>query len=115
MIEQPLFPPAAATVAAERPVRSNDAMAWNNDGDAVLTVDPADGSDGRGRAHGSRHVSVAACFPVGNAAQRAPGFQLKVRTLQTERDREFASVSREIFRQLLTRLAQKRMIARDDG
>src|SRR6185295_2787909 len=55
VLEEPLFAPPAAAVAAERPVGSNHAVARNDDRDAVLTVDPADGPHRGRRSDLARH------------------------------------------------------------
>src|SRR6516164_715116 len=46
VVEQPLLAPAAPTVAAERSVGADYAVARNHDCDTVLTVDAADSPDG---------------------------------------------------------------------
>ena len=51
-VEQILLAPQAAAVAAEVAVLVDDAVAGNQDRDAVQAVGPADGAHGRGVADG---------------------------------------------------------------
>ena len=114
MIEQPLLPPPAAAVAAERTVGPDDAVAGNDDGDLVLAVDAADGADGAGRSDAARHVGVRPRLAVWDLAERLPRGELERRAALLQRQVEVAPRAGEVLAQLLRRAAQDRMVAGDD-
>lgn len=58
MLEQPALLVEAAGVAGERAVGADDAVAGDDDGDAVLAVRGADGAIGADASDGARDVAI---------------------------------------------------------
>src|SRR6266571_1768323 len=111
VIQQPLLAPAPAAIAAERPVGSNHPMARDDDRDAVLAVDAADGADGARRSDAARHVRIRPRLAVGDLAERAPRGELELRAALLQREIEIAPRPREILAQLVCRTTQDGMVA----
>src|SRR5439155_348210 len=62
VIEQPFLSPQAAAVAAERTIRSNDAMTRDNDTDHVLAIGPPDRATHLNIAKFLRHPRIRSRF-----------------------------------------------------
>src|SRR5688500_13325283 len=108
VLEQPVLPPAAATVAAERPVRADDAVARNDDRNPVLTVDPSDGPHrGRG-SHLAGHVRVTPGLAKRDSAECLPRLQLELRAALIEPHREALASPCEVLAKLLSGLSKNR-------
>src|SRR6266540_3442346 len=114
VIKEPLLAPAAAAVAAERPVGADDAVTGDEDGDLVLAVDAPNRADGAGRTHAARHVGVGPRLAIRDLAECLPGRQLERGAALLQRQIEVAPRAGEILAQLLRRPSKDRMVARND-
>ena len=71
-VEQPFFPMEPSAIASQTAVGTDNAMAWNDDADAIHAV------RGGNRAHGllfaqrRRLLAVGAGFTVGNSLEDIP-------------------------------------------
>src|SRR4051812_19170201 len=88
VVEQPLFAPAAAAVAAERAVGADHPVTRDHDRELVLPVDAADGADGAWRSDAAGHVGVRPGLAVWNLAERVPRGELERRAALGQRQVE---------------------------
>ncbi len=94
--EQRLLAIEPAAVTGQRPVRSDHAMAGNEDRDRIAAVRRADGTH-RGRpAHASRDLRIADRLAIGNSAERVPDARLEWRADRRERQVERNALAREV-------------------
>ncbi len=87
----------APTITAERTVRRNHAVAWDDKGDRIPVVGHADGTAGLRMADRSGDVAVTARLAVRNIEKRAPACELEAGSAKIERYRKRATLSREVL------------------
>ena len=83
---------------------ADDAVAGNEDGNAVGAVGGRDGAHGSGFADSRRQRLIVAGRAVGNVAQRRPHLPLEIRPRRIQRDGEPLPSAAEIFTEFLRRL-----------
>src|SRR5262245_27717057 len=93
-IEQELLPPQSAAIASKSAALVDDAMARNDDGDAIEAIRRADGANGLAVADGNGNVFIRTSRAIGNLQQLRPHAALKVRARIDERHGEFLQIAR---------------------
>src|SRR6266567_675178 len=86
-------------------------MAGNNDRHGVSASGRPSSADGLGCACPFGQFRIVDDFSVGNERDFAPDPLLKIGTGQAQREREFGSLSREIFAELPRRLLKNRVLS----
>src|SRR5260370_19262082 len=114
-IKQELFAPQPAAVAAEFADLVDDAVARDEDGNAVQAVGPAHGALGGGGAGAAGQLFVGTGLAVGNAAQLGPDALLKRTAGEKKRYAEFFQLAGEVARQLFFQEAQVFVLTGNDG
>src|SRR5690606_24096875 len=87
-LQQPLLAPQPAAVTAELAVLVHDAVAGDEDGDAVLAVGGADRTAGAGATDRSGQIVIRTSLAVGDVEQRGPDRALEIRAGIRQRQRE---------------------------
>lgn len=67
-----LFSPKPTTIPGQRPVRADNAVAGNDEGDLIGAVGPRDGTDGSRATNGVCNLRIAAGFTCRDHAQLVP-------------------------------------------
>ena len=102
-----------AGIAGERAVRTDDAVAGDDDRDRVAVVGHADGTAGARIADGGGELAIGARLAIGDGAQRRPDPLLKCGAARGERQVECPPRARKVFPQLrLGRVEQGRGVLR---
>src|SRR5206468_6615181 len=107
VLEQPALAIQPPAEAGERPVRSDDAMAGDDDGDRIF---PVGGAHSAGEAHvaqAARHVAIAPRGPVRDGAEDIPHAPLKRRAGRVQGDVEGRGGPAEVLRELLAGSGEK--------
>src|SRR4051794_11674503 len=99
-IEQGALAFQAASVAGERPVGADDAVAGDDDGDRVAAIGGADRARGPGALDALGELAVADRLAVGDRAQRLPDLLLERRAGERQVDVEVAPVAGEVLGEL---------------
>ena len=88
MPQQPAFAPDSAAVTAECAVGSHDAVAGDDDGDAVVAVRASDGALRPRMTDLIRELRIGTNFSRRDGAQPSPNLLLKGRASRDDRRRE---------------------------
>src|SRR5438094_470284 len=88
VIEQPFLAPQSTAVAAQRSIRSNDAMTRNNDADHVLAVGATDCASHLDIAELFCHPGIGTRLANRNGTQKFPRSKLKRRSNRRQRQIE---------------------------
>ena len=96
-VEQLALDVETAAVTAQGAARCDHPMAGDDDGHGIPVVRHADGAVGVRVADGLSDIAVTAGLAVGNFEQCAPAAELEVGSAKIERERELATIAREVF------------------
>ena len=91
-------------------VGSNDTMARRDDGDRILAIGRADGSDSPGMADRTRHLRIGPGLSKGYGEERVPDFLLEVGSNELEWQIEGLAIPAEIALKLVLGVDQDRML-----
>lgn len=97
MAQEPLFAPETAAVAGEFAVAGKNAVARDDDGDGVLAVGGAHGSDSLGVANGVGDVLVGEEATVRDGEEFLPDALLEGRAGRFQGEVESLALALEIF------------------
>src|SRR5262249_25079385 len=114
-VEQKLLSPQAAAVAAELAAFVDDAVAGDDDGDAVGAVGSADRTLSRGGADRAGDVFVRPRFAVGDSQEFVPQALLERCARINERYAEPLELAGEVVFQLVLKLVEIPVAAGHDG
>ena len=98
--QQLLLRGEAAGEACELPGRTDDPVAWHDDGEWVLAVRPSHSTRGCRSADGSGEFAVRHRLAVGNGLERAPHLELELGPAWSEWKIELGSRPREVLVEL---------------
>jgi hypothetical protein len=84
MAQKPLFSPETSAIADQPPVRADDAVARDDDGDGIAMVGLPDGPGRSGPSNRGGHLTVRSGPPAGDFEKTPPDPLLKIRSLQIE-------------------------------
>lgn len=90
----------AAAVSSHRPIRIDDAVAGDDDGERIARVRLTDRLESFRAVDRDRDVTVAGGFRVRDLRESTPDFELKGGALRRERKVEYGSFARKVFTKL---------------
>lgn len=107
MSEEPDLPLDPATISYKFTTRTDDSMTRDDDDNVIVVIGSTDSTDSRCSPDHTSLFTVAASLSVWDFLESLPGVSLKIRTIDSEWDREFFSLTCEVFSEFLLCLLEE--------